>query len=61
MIEQLFPRTQDNITNLKCFTPADVRHYFDILFKGEKKHGRFMFLEHLDDGRVKITFVRFIN
>jgi hypothetical protein len=31
------------------------------LFAGEKKFGRFIFLDELDDEKVKLTFVRFIN
>lgn len=38
-----------------------MSHYFNTLFQGEKKHGRFMFLDHLEDERIKLTFVRFIN
>jgi len=31
------------------------------LFEGEKKFGRFIFLEELNEDKVKLTFVRFIN
>jgi hypothetical protein len=31
------------------------------LFEGEKKFGRFIFLEELNDDKVKFSFVRFIN
>jgi hypothetical protein len=31
------------------------------LYEGEKKFGRFIFLEEQNDGKVKLTFVRFIN
>ena len=47
--------------NLNCFTPVKVDHYFNKLFEGEQKHGRFMFLEHTEDALIKLTFIRFIN
>jgi hypothetical protein len=31
------------------------------LYEGEKKFGRFIFLEEQNNGKVKLTFVRFIN
>ena len=31
------------------------------MFKGEHKHGRFIFLEELNNNKIKLTFIRFIN
>ena len=62
IINEIFPSNQEGkIFNLKCFTPVKVRDYFKTLFEGEKKHGRFIFLEELEDERIKLTFIRFIN
>ena len=32
-----------------------------MLFNGEKDYGRTIFLEELENGEIKITFIRFAN
>lgn len=49
------------LTNLPCFSHVKVGHYFKTLYEGEKKFGRFIFMEEQNDEKVKLTFVRFIN
>ena len=38
-----------------------MSHYFQTLFQGEKKHGRFLFLKENQAGKLTLTFSRFIN
>ena len=40
--------------NLKCFSLVKVEEYWETLFKGEKKHGRFIFLKELTDNRLQL-------
>jgi hypothetical protein len=46
---------------LKCFCPAKIENYYDLLYQGEKTHGRFIFLEESGTDTITLTFSRFIN
>jgi hypothetical protein len=70
IIKEIYPRgfknnndinNEDELIGLDCFTSVQIKDYYDILFKGEKKHGRFLFLEEDDNGHITFTFSRFLN
>ena len=56
-----FMDSKDYMIDLNCFSEVKIDHYFNKLFEGEKKYGRFMFLEELKNNKLKLQFVRFIN
>jgi len=61
IIEDKYKKKAGKLTHLPCFSDVKVGDYFRTLFEGEKKFGRFIFLEELNDDKAKFTFVRFIN
>ena len=45
----------------KCFREVSVGEYFRILFRGEEKYGRVVYLEEIDQEKITMTFGRFVN
>ena len=45
----------------KCFRGKSINEYFRILFHGEEKYGRVVYLEELDEEKITMTFGRFVN
>ena len=39
---------------MKCFSHVKVEKYWNIMFKGEKKYGRFIFLKELENNRLEL-------
>ena len=50
-----------SIVNFKCFAKLKVDHYFKVLYEGECLHGRFIYLEEINEKMAKLTFIRFLN
>lgn len=61
LIKEFFPRNNNHLIKYKCFKYVHVKHYFKTLFEGEKKFGRYIYINHQDNNKLKLTFIRFIN
>jgi len=61
IINKIYPCSEESLINLPCFYQVDIKDYFTILFEGEKKYGRTIFLEDLGNGQIKLQFIRFAN
>ena len=61
VINEFYPRGSNNLLiDYKCFSKVKVEDYIRVLFEGEIKYGRLIFLKE-NDNKIKMTFVRFIN
>ena len=61
IIEDFFPRNRKNLSTYKIFNAVKVSHYHETIFKGEKKHGRHIFISDISHGKLKLEFGRFMN
>jgi hypothetical protein len=50
VIREFFPRNYRSLSTYKCFNLVKVEHYFKVLFEGEKKYGRVIWIEEMDNG-----------
>ena len=45
---KILKNNKTNLIDYECFYKATTKDYFEVLFKGEKKYGRTIFLEEID-------------
>ena len=61
MIQVFFPRDIKYLSTFKVFNEVEISHYHKTIFEGEKKHGRYIFIQDIDHGKLKLEYVRFMN
>ena len=61
IIEVFFPRYRKYLSTYKVFNEVKISHYHKTIFEGEKKHGRYIFIQDISHGKLKLEFVRFMN
>ena len=61
MIQVFFPRDRKCLSTYKVFNEVKISHYHKTIFEGEKKHGRYIFIQDISHGKLKLEFVRFMN
>jgi hypothetical protein len=45
MINVFFPRDRKCLSTYKVFNEVKISHYHKTIFEGEKKHGRYIFIQ----------------
>ena len=61
MIKVFFPRDRTFLSTYKVFNEVKISHYHKTIFEGEKKHGRYIFIQEMSKGKLKLEYVRFMN
>ena len=61
IIEVFFPRNRKYLSTYKVFNEVKISHYHKTIFEGEKKHGRYIFIQDICHGKLNLEFVRFMN